>query len=59
MLAARIEPVKPQQVKKGADCTPLVFNILAMRKAVFCSSLLHLRIFRETQTCSLQKYVRP
>lgn len=26
MLAAGIEPVKPQQAKKGADCTPL-FNI--------------------------------
>lgn len=23
MLAAGIEPVKPQQAKKGADCTPL------------------------------------
>lgn len=26
MLAAGIEPTKPQQAKKGADCTPL-FNI--------------------------------
>lgn len=24
MLAAGIEPVKPQQDKKGADCTPLI-----------------------------------
>jgi len=23
MLAAGIEPAKPQQAKKGADCTPL------------------------------------
>lgn len=23
MLAAGIEPTKPQQAKKGADCTPL------------------------------------
>ena len=59
VLAAGIEPAKPQQAKEGTTCAPLVFNILAMRKAVFCSSLLHLRIFRETQTCNLQKYVRP
>lgn len=55
MLAAGIEPAKPQQAKKGATCAPLVFNILAMRKAATCSSLLHLRIFRETQTCNLRK----
>lgn len=24
MLAAGIEPVKPEQAKKGADCTPLI-----------------------------------
>lgn len=24
VLAAGIEPVKPQQAKKGADCTPLI-----------------------------------
>lgn len=24
MLAAGIEPAKPQQAKKGADCTPLI-----------------------------------
>lgn len=58
MLAAGIEPTKPQQAKKGATCAPLVFNILAMRKAATCSSLLHLRIFRKTQTCSLQKCAR-
>lgn len=27
MLAAGIEPAKPQQAKKGADCTPLIKNI--------------------------------
>lgn len=62
MLAAGIEPAKPQQAKKGATCAPLVFNILAMRKAATCSSLLHLpqfRIFHGMQTYNPRKCDRP